>query len=229
MPFKQAITEKPRFMEPEKGIGAAGKGSIMHFVMQHLDLERLAAVSMEGCEASAFIAKNPENEISTLGLTAAGVKAADSAFAAEVGAQLSSMVEKEQLTVAEAETVNVKAICRFFRNTVGKRMLGNSCVRRETAFNIEIKLNEIYKKLPDDLYVNETMLLQGVIDCWFETWDGLVLLDYKTDYVPPGGSSQIKERYRIQLDYYTRALEQITGKRVVEKYLYLFYSNELLS
>jgi ATP-dependent helicase/nuclease subunit A len=102
-------------------------------------------------------------------------------------------------------------------------------VRRETAFNIEIPCIEIYKELPSGTYGSETMLLQGVIDCWFEAEDGIVLLDYKTDYVPSGGAGLIRERYRIQLDYYTRALEKITGKKVGEKYLYLFHSGELLS
>jgi ATP-dependent helicase/nuclease subunit A len=57
----------------------------------------------------------------------------------------------------------------------------------------------------------DAMLLQGVIDCWIETEAGLVLLDYKTDFVPAGGSDVIKQRYKVQIDYYTKALEKITA------------------
>jgi ATP-dependent helicase/nuclease subunit A len=80
----------------------------------------------------------------------------------------------------------------------------------------------------EDMFDKETMLLQGVIDCWFETNEGLLLLDYKTDFVPPEGSEFIRQRYKVQIDYYTKALERITGKRVNERYLYLFYNGELL-
>lgn len=55
-----------------------------------------------------------------------------------------------------------------------------------------------------------------------------MLLDYKTDYVPAGRSEIIRDRYRVQIDYYTKALEKITGKKVKERYLYLFYSGELV-
>lgn len=204
-PFIQPIVARPLFMEPEKGLGAARRGTVMHFVMQHVDLQKLAAIQ------KAEEAVNAAN-----------------ALTRELEAQLVSMVVNEQLTATEAEVVDIEAIGAFFRTSVGKRMLSSTSVKRETAFNIEIKCTEIYKELPKELYGNETMLLQGVIDCWFEANDGLVLLDYKTDYVPAGGADIIRERYKVQLDYYTRALERITGKKVVEKYLYLFYSGELL-
>lgn len=204
--FVQNMVARPIFMEHEKGLGAARIGTVMHFVMQHVDLNRVAAIqNAEEMESKA-------NELNR-----------------ELEAQLVSMADNEQLTAAEAEVVNIAAISAFFRTSVGKRMLKTMTVRRETSFNIEIKCIEIYKELPEELYGNETMLLQGVIDCWFETEGGLVLLDYKTDYVPAGGAEIIRERYKVQLDYYARALERITGKKVVEKYLYLFHSGELLS
>ena len=63
---------------------------------------------------------------------------------------------------------------------------------------------------------------------WFETEDGLVLLDYKTDYVPLGRADIIRDRYREQIDYYTKALEKITSQKVTERYLYLFSIGELV-
>jgi ATP-dependent helicase/nuclease subunit A len=46
--------------------------------------------------------------------------------------------------------------------------------------------------------------------------------------VPNGGTDSIKERYRIQIDYYTRALGLLEDKKVKGKYIYLFYNNEIL-
>ena len=46
----------------------------------------------------------------------------------------------------------------------------------------------------------------------------LVLVDYKTDKV--SSVRILLERYKEQLDYYGRALEQMTGKKVKAKILY---------
>ena len=69
------------------------------------------------------------------------------------------------------------------------------------------------------------MLIQGIIDAYLDEPDGLVLIDYKTDRVPgndreQGGAAMLAERYRVQLDYYERALTQLTGKRVKERMIY---------
>ena len=51
-----------------------------------------------------------------------------------------------------------------------------------------------------------------------------MLLDYKTDRV--SAPSVLLERYRPQLAYYKRALEQITGRKVKETYVYSFTFGE---
>ena len=70
----------------------------------------------------------------------------------------------------------------------------------------------------------ELVLVQGIIDVYFEEEDGLVVLDYKTDRVRE--SRELVERYHGQLDYYARALEQATGKTVKEKIIYSFTLGE---
>ncbi len=34
---------------------------------------------------------------------------------------------------------------------------------------------------------------------------------------------KIKNRYKVQIKYYEKALKKLTGCKVIEKYLYLFY------
>ena len=65
---------------------------------------------------------------------------------------------------------------------------------------------------------DELVLIQGIIDVWLEEADGIVLLDYKTDHVSDG--EILVKRYKVQLDYYQRALEQMTGKKVKERIIY---------
>jgi ATP-dependent helicase/nuclease subunit A len=61
------------------------------------------------------------------------------------------------------------------------------------------------------------------VDCLAEEEDGYLLLDYKTDRLAQDQLEQALERYRSQLEIYARAVESITGRKVKEKYLYLFY------
>lgn len=68
----------------------------------------------------------------------------------------------------------------------------------------------------------ETVLIQGIIDAFFIEEDEIVLVDYKTDYVKKQEASSLFEKYRVQLEYYERALEQLTGKKVKEKMIYSF-------
>ena len=70
----------------------------------------------------------------------------------------------------------------------------------------------------------ETVLIQGIIDVFFEENGRYVLLDYKTDAVE--SAEELVKRYRVQLDYYAEALEQFSRYRDTEKILYSFKLGE---
>jgi ATP-dependent helicase/nuclease subunit A len=185
--YSEYKAKKPMFLEEKKGLTAAEKGTIIHFVMQHLELNEK------------------------------GIKE-----------QIDNMVKRELLTMQQAETVDIKRIERFFDSSLGKRMIVSKKVRREIPFNIEIACSELYKDLDDEIYKDESLLLQGIIDCYFEEDGGLVLLDYKTDRIPDRGTEIIKNRYATQINYYAEALKKLTGKEIKNKYVYLFSNGEIL-
>ena len=68
-------------------------------------------------------------------------------------------------------------------------------------------------------------MLQGVVDCAFETPEGLVVVDFKTDRVTAEQQAQRAEGYRPQLEAYALALGQVLEKEVAEKLLYFFHTN----
>ena len=68
----------------------------------------------------------------------------------------------------------------------------------------------------------EEVLLQGVIDAWFEGEVGLTVVDFKSDRVRPGGEGERAEEYRPQLEAYSRALSAILGRPVRRKVLWFF-------
>ncbi|MCD7907730.1 MAG: PD-(D/E)XK nuclease family protein, partial [Clostridium sp.] len=94
---------------------------------------------------------------------------------------------------------------------------GPGRLHREQQFIIGIPAREMGRGESREL-----VLVQGVIDAYMEEEDGLVLVDYKTDRVPggPAGRGILAERYRPQVAYYRKALEQLTGKKVKENIIY---------
>jgi ATP-dependent helicase/nuclease subunit A len=146
----------------------------------------------------------------------------------DIESQIKSMVERDLITPQQAQSIDADKIRRFLSSPVGTRMLASKKINREVPFNIEIPCHELYAEMNKRSFESETILLQGIIDCYFEEPDGIVLVDYKTDYVTSGGLEEIKERYRVQLQYYSRALETLIGKNVKEKYIYLFHIDKLL-
>ena len=126
---------------------------------------------------------------------------------------LQDMVSNEILTTEEAETVNGQKMVDFVESDLGKRLVACTKVYREKPFNIVKEING-----------NRT-LVQGIIDCWFDEGDGLVLLDYKTTHISPSRFEQSKreiaDRYQMQMELYREALEEATGKTVKESYLFL--------
>ena len=187
--FKEKIEIKPKFLQEEKGITAAERGTAMHFVMQKLDLTRVSTIN-------------------------------------EIKDQLKELVDRELLSNEEFKSIRPNKILNFFKSNLGKRLLdafnsGNE-VYRELPFYTEISVIETDDTLSKSLE-GETVRLQGVIDCFFYEGDNLILLDYKTDYVEKGNEEEMEKKYLVQINYYRNALEKITGKKVTESYLYLFY------
>jgi ATP-dependent helicase/nuclease subunit A len=149
----------------------------------------------------------------------------------KLDADLEALVDKNILRPEELATVNRKWIADFVKTPIFERLsraAGQGLLHRETAIDYNISLTEIYKD--ESIDETERIMLVGIVDVFFEDQDGdLVLIDYKTDYVSRDRYGAIVARYKPQLDLYARALEDISGKRVKEKYIYLFSVGDLVS
>ncbi|MCX7714671.1 MAG: helicase-exonuclease AddAB subunit AddA [Clostridia bacterium] len=139
--------------------------------------------------------------------------------------EIERMMNDGKLSKAEGASIDVNRIASFFRSNLGKRMLRAKNVKREVPFEIGISACEIEKNLGEH-YKDEIVILQGIIDCYFEEEDGIVLVDYKTDYYQ--NKDEIANKYCLQLSYYERAIKDITRKMVKEKYIYLFFKNDMI-
>ena len=127
--------------------------------------------------------------------------------------------EKKIITSKEAEAININKIYQFTRSKIWNEMIEAKEVQREKPFYINIPAKEIYK---DDL--EENVLVQGVIDLYYISSDGeLVLVDFKTDYVENRDEKILIDKYKVQLDLYKRALSQALNRNVDRVYIYSTY------
>jgi ATP-dependent helicase/nuclease subunit A len=134
---------------------------------------------------------------------------------------LDRMLERELLTEAQKNAVDPPSLLAFFETDLGRRLLRARRVLREVPFSYGLSAGEVYEGA-DVMTGKETVMIQGVIDCLFEDEQGLVLLDYKTDAVSGSPISALRERYRVQIGLYARAVEQIWKRPVSGAYLYFF-------
>ena len=138
----------------------------------------------------------------------------------DVRAALKSLLETGYLEREAYDALDEMVIFTMLNSPLGQRMAEaqrGGRLHREQQFIIGIPAREMGRGDSQEL-----VLVQGVIDAYLEEEDGLVLIDYKTDRVPGGraGRERLAERYRQQVAYYQRALEQLTGKKVKENIIY---------
>ena len=139
----------------------------------------------------------------------------------ELQMQLEELVSCGKISRDEAAAVRLSDIRRFLKTKTGKGMeqaARAGKLHREQPFVLGVPAETIQKEWSGD----ETVLVQGIIDAWFEDEDGAVILvDYKTDHI--ADREKLAERYRGQLSYYAQALEQLTGRTVKKQVIYSFF------
>ncbi|MGQ9557563.1 MAG: helicase-exonuclease AddAB subunit AddA [Desulfurispora sp.] len=177
------------------GHPALERGQAMHLVMQHLDLEQLARAATR-------------REIS-----------------GEIERQIEALQAQGVLGEAQRELVNVEQIAGFVDSPPGRRLLqlaGSGRIWREIPFTVALSCRELYPRLDVEQAGEESIILQGIIDCLLDEPDGLVIIDYKSDYLTAGQAAEFVRRHSAQLQLYARAVSKITGRPVKEKILYSF-------
>ena len=128
----------------------------------------------------------------------------------DIDAEINRLLSIKMLSKNQKDMLDKKALSRFFQSDLYKRIKKSKRVYREKRFSVR-----------DVIQNNQSVLVQGVIDCFFEEPDGsYTVVDYKTDRVKT--FDELAERHRVQLDCYRRAVERMTGCRVSKVLLYSF-------
>lgn len=132
----------------------------------------------------------------------------------DIETQLDSLLEQEFIDKEQRQCIRVADIKRFCDSKLGKRVAKADAEKR-------LWREQPFVFLMDD---GPDMLIQGVIDLYFVEDGAITVIDYKTDRVVKGkeGVEELINRYAVQLDYYSKALHQLTGLPVKERIIYSF-------
>ena len=136
---------------------------------------------------------------------------------AGIRAFLDDMVAGKLLTAAQKESIPVRQVAQFFAGPVGEKVTRAKTCRREFKFSLLVDAAQYFTEAS-----GEEVLLQGVVDLWFEDEDGVTVVDFKSDHVLPGEESQRAEAYRPQLEAYGKALKTILGIENLKTVLWFF-------
>ena len=132
------------------------------------------------------------------------------------------LVENEFLTAREIELVDEAEVNRFMAQPLFRDMLSADHLEKEKRFFFSLPARHLYP----ESRVDAPVLLQGVLDCYYEKNGWLCIVDYKTDRLK--NADAFVERYGVQLRLYRYALAQLIGKKADKLYVYSFYLNEVI-
>ncbi|MBQ9412009.1 MAG: helicase-exonuclease AddAB subunit AddA [Oscillospiraceae bacterium] len=138
----------------------------------------------------------------------------------ELRRQGRELAQSGLLTAQERSAVDYAAVQRLFASPLGQEMVrAGEKLRREFRFTLLAEARDYFPEAE----AGERLLLQGVVDCFFLHDGAVTLVDYKTDRVTAQEAQERAERYRTQLDTYTKALERILKKPVDRAILWFLY------
>ena len=203
----------PRFRQGEQKISGAVRGDSYHRVMEIMDFDRTLGKVLSGipCDIKTFTEK---------------VSGAHAQIMGAVSEFLDESLKERKISEECRKAVNPAKITQILKTPLAYRMWRSAFSKklfREQPFVMSLSAARVNKEFPPE----EKVLIQGIIDAFFEEEDGIVLLDYKTDSIENGEA--LVNRYSTQLDYYQEAIENLTGLKVKERVLYSFHLGETVT
>lgn len=202
---KPQIPYLPKFLKGDERVSGSTRGSAFHKVMELFDFQKLTKEVNRSREATEALLRE----------------------------QIEEMRREGRLSQEYYEAVGTQKIVSFLTSWTALRMADAARagkLYKEQPFVMGLPASRLGEGFPSE----ETVLIQGIIDVFFEEEDGFVVLDYKTDAVST--PEELVKRYQVQLLYYSEALEQLAGypsergsKPVKERILYSFKLGEQIN
>ena len=182
--------------EPDSGLSSSEFGTLLHAVFRYMDIEAAS--------------RQPDP--------------------AEINRQLDAMVLAGMISEAEKAAIKplMPNLIAFASSSLVREMAQaladpHQPIFREIPFTLTLPACQVYANC-GSLAPEDRVLVQGIIDCWYETEEGVTLVDYKSDRLsgsPDSCQAELQNRYQSQLDYYAQAIKAATGKSVSRRLIWL--------
>ncbi|HLX95141.1 MAG TPA: UvrD-helicase domain-containing protein [Verrucomicrobiae bacterium] len=139
-----------------------------------------------------------------------------------------------RLTAGERAALDLDAVAAFWKSEPGRKIRAQppECVQRELPFTARFSPAEvdaiIGAKTPPALE-DEFVVVQGVADLVVLLPGEIWLVDFKTDELEPGESSERKRHYEPQLKLYAGALSRIYARPVANCWLHFLATRQTVA
>lgn len=197
--------EGPKFLEQKQtDFSATQRGSALHLLMEVVDLKPIQAA-----------------------LVKTGAKDLPRFLESYLADQINHLIQQEFLPEALAKTIRLDTLIGFYTSPLGIRLLSAAQIRREIPFNYAYEPVKVRDEWAE---IEQKIIVQGIIDCAFMEDGQWVIIDYKTDhYQDINQRDEIVDGYKIQINLYAEALNELTGIPVKEKIIGLISMKENIS
>ena len=204
LPQANAIKIEPKFMKTKASTPTGGDiGSWTHLLLERVDLS---------------------GDLSESGLSQ----------------QLDNMIASRLFCESNGKYISLENVAAFYKSEIGHHVINNmATVQREWSFTLAVPPDfaQLLSLLPnnstDDQSDSSThmkseahmgseahILVRGIIDLFYQTPDGIVIIDYKTDNVNKSNVHDQALKYAVPMDLYQKAIEAICQKKVCKKIVY---------
>jgi len=137
----------------------------------------------------------------------------------EIESLIQTLTEKNLLSPEIATFIDRAKIETLIHSPLADRIRKAGQMYREVPFVLAIAASEIY---PENLNsAHEKILVHGIIDCYFQEDNKIVLLDFKSGANP--------KDHKVQMDIYKKAIAEATALEVKEVLIYSFALGEAVS
>ncbi len=199
----------PKFRRETEEVTGTVRGNAYHRVMELLDFEAVWSRICVLPESARAFMDHLTNNAEIRGK----LKTTVTAF-------LENAVLEKRLSEEYVKAVRLEKILNFLCSELGYRMWKAQTMDKlykEQPFVLGIPAKRLKNEFPEE----ETVLIQGIIDVFWEEDGELVLLDYKTDRIDV--MEALWNRYATQIEYYKEAMEHIMALPVKAGILYSFH------
>ena len=139
--------------------------------------------------------------------------------------EVERLYEFEYISGAEAEVNDIERVQKFVQTDLFNRILNSDKLYREQRFMLDVRAGDIYPEL-SNIAKDQTVIVQGAVDCLFNEGDLMVIIDFKTDRTTD--EEILLKHYSEQLKTYSIAAEKMFTLPVSECYIYSLHMSKTI-